>query len=174
MTPHYDGNGADPQIIDEGVKRLLENFAAKIDKEGQKATAQLARRYEHSLSQRIPEIVWGTPGRDVIDVQRGLLGRADATDLARQRAAKTIEDLAKLAAYLQANQKRFGEFGHWLLTEAKRNMAERNDLLPEYSKSYGQVIELICSDRLLRTYEDCMDMIKDIGMTEIARAMPQR
>jgi hypothetical protein len=178
----YDfNNGTEPQgqeqappIIDSKVVRILEEFAHKVEREGDKATKQLARRYGHNLSQRIPDIAWGTPGRDVIAVQRGVLGRRDATDLARQRAAKTIEDLTKLAAYLQANQKRFGEFGHWILTESKRNMAERNYLLPEGIREFGQLVELICSDRLLSTYEECMDMIKDIGMSEIARAMPNQ
>jgi hypothetical protein len=57
---------------------------------------------------------------------RGLLGRKDQTDLARQRAAKTIEDLTKLAAYLQANQARFGDYGHHVLVTARQRIANRN------------------------------------------------
>jgi hypothetical protein len=74
----YDNNqGADPQIIDEGVLRILEDLAAKVDKEGQKATTQITRSYQHNLSRRIPEMVGGAPGRSIIDVGRGLLGRKD-------------------------------------------------------------------------------------------------
>jgi hypothetical protein len=171
----YDNNpGAAPHIVDDRVLGILQDLADKIDKEGQKATTQLTKSYQHSLSQRIPEAVWGSQGRSIIDVGRGFLGRKDPTDLARQRAAKTIEDLTKLAAYLQANQARFGDYGHQILVTARQRIADRNYSLPDELRDYGYVIELICSGRLLNTYEECLDMIKDIGMTEIARAMPRR
>jgi hypothetical protein len=163
-----------PPVIDSNALRLLEELAAKIDKEGQKTTTQLAKSYQRGLSQRIQDLVGGTSSKSIIDVGRGILGRKDPTDLARQRAAKTIEDLTKLTAYLQANQARFGDYGHQILVTARQRIADRNYSLTDELRDYGYIIELICSGKLLSTYEDCLDQIKDIGMTEIARSMPRR
>jgi hypothetical protein len=182
MTPHYDSrNGSDPQvgeqdppIIDSKVRRIVEEFAHKIDKEGQKATTQIAKSYQHNLSQRIPEIRFGTPGSSAIEARRGFLGRKNPTDAARQEAAKTIEDLTKLAVILQANQARFGDFAHQLLIELRQRMADRNYSLPDDIREYGHVIELISADRLLNTFVDSLEMIEEIGKTEIARAIPRR
>ena len=175
MTPHYDsGNGTDPHIIDDRILRILEEFVHKVEREGDKATKQLAKRYGQTLSQRTPEIRWGTPGRSVIDVQRGFLGRKNPTDVARQEAAKTIEYLHKLLALLVGNQQRFIEFSHYVLTESRRRIAERNDLLPDDIRDYGRVIELIGADRSLRTLAESLDIIETIGQTEITRAMPRR
>jgi hypothetical protein len=171
----YDDNqGADPQIVDEGVMKTLLEFANRMAKEGDKTTAEIARHYGHNLSQRTPEIRWGTPGRSIIDVQRGFLGRKDPTDVARQNAAKTIEDLHKLLAYFHANRERFIEYAHYLLTESRRRVAERNDLLPDDIRDYGHLIELIAADSSLRTFADSLEMIDTISKTEITRAMPQR
>jgi hypothetical protein len=178
----YDfNNGTEPQgreqappIIESKVVRILEEFAHKVEKEGDKATAKLARQYGHSLSQRTPEIRFGTPGSSAIEARRGFLGRKNPTDAARQEAAKTIEDLTKLAAILQANQARFGDFGHQLLIEVRRRMADRNYSLPDDIREYGHVIELISADRLLNTFVDSLEMIEEIGKTEIARAIPRR
>jgi hypothetical protein len=178
----YDfNNGTEPQtrvqappIIDSSIVRILEEFAHKVEKEGDKATAKLAKQYGHNLSQRTPEIRWGTPGSSAIEVRRGFLGRKNPTDAARQETAKTIEDLTKLAVILQANQARFGDFAHQLLTELRRRLADRNYSLPDDIREYGQVIELICADRALRTFTDSLEMIETIGKTEIGRVMPKQ
>jgi hypothetical protein len=176
----YD-NGTDPrvqeqepQIIDSNILRILKDFAHKMEHEGDKATAEIAKRYGHNLSQRIPEVVWGSPGRSIIDVGRGFLGRKNPTDVARQETAKTIEDLHKLLAYFHANQQRFIDYSHYVLTESRRRIAERNYTLPDEIRDYGRLIELIGADHSLRTVADSLEMINAIGKTEIARTMPRR
>jgi hypothetical protein len=170
----FNGREQEPQIVDEGVMKTLLDYANKMEREGNKATAQIAKRYGNTLSQRIPESHWGTPGSSVIHAQRGFLGRKDPTDVARQQAAKTIEDLHKLLALLVGNQQRFIDFSHSVLTEARRRMAERNDMLPADIRDYGRLIELIAAYRSLNTLGDCLEMIDAIGKTEIAQAMPRR
>jgi hypothetical protein len=178
----YDfNNGTEPQsreqappIIDEEVMKTLLDFANRMAREGDKTTTKLAKRYGHNLSQRTPELRWGTPGSSPIHARRGFLGRKNPTDAAREEAAKTIEDLTKLAAILQANQIRFADFGHYLLTESRRRMADRNYHLPDDIQEYGRLIEVIVADRLLSTFHDSLEMIEAIGKTEIARAMPRQ
>jgi hypothetical protein len=170
----FNGREQAPPISDSKALRILEELAAKIENEAQQATTQITKSYQHDLSQRIPEAFWNSQGKSIIDVGRGLLGRKDQTDLARQRAAKTIEDLTKLVAYLQANQARFGDYGHQVLIATRQRIANRHYGLPDELRNYGYVIELICSGRMLNTYEDCLEMIETIGKTEIVRAMPQR
>jgi hypothetical protein len=170
----FNGREQEPQIVDEGVMKTLLDFAHKMEQEGNKATAEIAKRYGHNLSQRIPEVVWGTSGRSIIDVGRGFLGRKNPTDVARQETAKTIEDLHKLLAYFHANQQRFIDYSHYVLTESRRRMAERNDMLPDEIRDYGRLIELIGADHSLRTVADSLEMINAIGKTEIAQVMPRR
>jgi hypothetical protein len=175
MTPQYDAsNGSDPPFVDEKVTKTLLGFANRMTREGDKTTAKLAKRYAHNLSQRTPELRWATPGSSAIHTRRGFLGRKNPTDAAREEAAKTIEDLTKLVAILQANQAQFVDFGHYLLTETRLRMAGRNYLLPDEIKEYGQLIELISSERLLSTFNDTLEMIETIGKTEITRAMPRQ
>jgi hypothetical protein len=75
MTPHYDSqNGADPHIIEEVKKTILE-YVNNMAREGDKTTAKIAKRFGHNLSQRTPEIRWPAPRRSAIETRTGFLGR---------------------------------------------------------------------------------------------------
>jgi hypothetical protein len=167
-------NGREQALPINEALRILEELGINVEKEAQKATTQITKSYQQSVSQRIPEVVWGSQGKSIIDVARGLLGRKDQTDLARQRAAKTIDDLPKLLAYLQANLSRYGDYGHQVLMTTRIRMANRNAALPDELRDYGAVIDRICSSRMLSMYEDSLEMIDTIGKAEITRAIPQR
>jgi hypothetical protein len=72
------------------------------------------------------------------------------------------------------NHQRLLEFSHYVLTETRRRINDRNYELPDDIRDYGHVIELIGADRSLRTLVDCLDVYETVSMTEIVRAIPKK
>ena len=166
-----NGTTQDPEAVAEDVVTPVMDFVQKMIQEKEKTTSATEKR----LQQRITEGKFGSHARAQIQVRRqGLFQRPNARDLARYEAAKANEDLAILLTNVVKDHARIAVYSHYIATEAKKVMVQRDWDLPLEVQEYGALLSGLNSEVLAQTVVEVMTMYPELALAEVNRAMKQQ
>jgi hypothetical protein len=166
-----NGKSEEPETVDEEVVRPMVDFVERIIKEKEKTTNSIEKR----LQQRIAEGKWGNPARSQIQVRlQGFFRKPHPRDQARYEAAKANEDLAILLTNIVKDHARIAVYSHYIATEAKKVMVQRDWDLPLEVQEYGALLSGLNSEVLAQTVVEVMTMYPELALGEVNRAMKQQ
>jgi hypothetical protein len=169
----FSGNGKaeNPELVDEEVVRPLVDFAEKMIKEKEKTTSSIEKR----LQQRIAQGQLGNSTRSQIQVRlQGFFRKPHPGDQVRYEAAKANEDLAILLTNIVKDHARIAVYSHYIATEAKKVMMQRDWELPLEVQEYGALLSGLNSEVLAQTVVEVMTMYPEIALANVKRAMNQQ
>jgi hypothetical protein len=159
MAARFAGNGTG-QVIDEELLEPMLHLAQRLMEEQEQTTRELTRVVEGRLAP------YGTGA--IIETRRGILGE-NRIDRARNEAVKANEERAKMLAKMLADLAKLVEYSHYIATETKWRMQERNRQLPQDVRGYGQLIAEMGGNAMLLTIKEVLKQYPDLSLRLIGR-----
>jgi hypothetical protein len=105
---------------------------------------------------------------------QGFFRKPHPGDQARYEAAKANEDLAILLTDIVRNHSRIAVYSHYVATDAKKAMMQRDWELPVEVQEYGALLSGLNSEVLAQTVVEVMTMYPEIALANVKRAMNQQ